>query len=104
MINFEKYDSEMLVARGKYSTVRKEHEQAKKELSQLVGKLTSFASQILRKMQPDFDDEVADINDLLELAKWTIAEVEKTSSRISSLAQQKESLRSTAWPTKDDPF
>tara|TARA_R110000868_G_C10972514_1_gene770268 strand:- start:5406 stop:5714 length:309 start_codon:yes stop_codon:yes gene_type:complete len=101
MINFENYDSEMLLARGKYSTIRKEHEQAKKELSQLVGKLTSCASQILRKMQPDFDDVPASQSDLLELARWTITEMEQTAARITSLAQQKEDLRSIAWPSAE---
>ena len=101
MINFEKFDSEMLLARGKYSTVRKEHEQAKKELSQLVGKLTSCASQILRKMQPDFGDAPDDITDLLELGRWTISEMEKTAARITSLAQQKEDFRSIAWPSAE---
>lgn len=90
----------MLLARGQYATVRSAHEDAKKELSVLCGKLSGSSAQILRKMQPDNDalPDHAEVVDLLTACRWTIDEIEKTTARIESLSAQKASIKPIAWP------
>lgn len=100
MINLESLSPTMLLARGQYATVRSAHEDAKKELSVLCGKMGGAAAQILRKMQPDNDSTPpsAEIADLLTACRWTIDEIEKTTARIESLSQQRASIKPIAWP------
>lgn len=100
MIDLAIISEEVLRHRGAYSTVRAAHEDAKKELQILCGKLSTFAAQILRKMQPDNDvapDEVA-IAELLAGCRSTVYDIEQATTRIESLARQRAELKPLAWP------
>lgn len=100
MIDLESLSPTMLLARGSYATVRSAHEDAKKELQVLCGKMGATSAQILRKMQPDNDavpDGVA-IADLLAVCRSTIDEIERTTASIEALAKQRADLKPMAWP------
>ncbi len=100
MIDISAISPTTLQSRGAYSTVRGAHEDAKKELQILCGKLSATSVQVLRKMQPDNDDALdnAAIADLLAVCRWTVDEIEKTAALIDSLARQRADLKPLAWP------
>ncbi|MBV8060809.1 MAG: hypothetical protein JO253_04705 [Alphaproteobacteria bacterium] len=90
---------EVLLARGKYSTVRAEHEDAKKSLQILCGKLTSAGTQLLRMAQPDGDGpmDTKNVSMALQTARNTIGEIESCIAYIDSLAIQRAELKPIAW-------
>lgn len=85
------------LARGDYSTVRAAHEDAKKALSVHCGALSSIASQVLRRMQPDNDSDIADVADLIADGRKTLDVMEQTTAMIESLAKQRRELKAKAW-------
>lgn len=85
------------IAKGEYSIVRAAHEDAKKELQMLCGKLQSFASQVLRKMQPDHDAEPEGVDNLIFGARNALADIEACAKEIESLAKQRAELKKQAW-------
>lgn len=97
MIDLTQIAPETIIARGEYATVRAEHEDAKKKLSILCGQLSSAASQVLRRMQPDNDDVPDSVDDLLTSARNTLTEMDLCVMRIESLAQQRAELKQVAW-------
>jgi hypothetical protein len=97
MIDLESISPTVLLARGQYSTVRAEHEDQKKSLQILCGKLSSLSSQILRKMQPDNEGIPETVADLLTMGRWTLDEIENTTQQIESLAKQRAELKKEAW-------
>lgn len=100
MLDLSSISPTTLLARGQYATVRSAHEDAKKELAILCGKLGATSAQILRKMQPDNDaaPDSAVIADLLTTCRWTVDEIEKTTTRIDALARQRSDIKPLAWP------
>jgi hypothetical protein len=97
MIDLSKIDESTLLARGSYSTVRAAHEDRKKELSVLCGKLQTIAAQILRKLQPDNDDVPESVADLLCSAREAVSNIETRVELIESLAKQRAELKKKAW-------
>lgn len=89
----------VLLARGKYSTVRAEHEDAKKSLQILCGKLTSAGTQLLRMAQPDGDAKIdaANVSMALQTARNTVDEIEACIAYIDALALQRLALKPEAW-------
>jgi len=87
----------LLLARGKYSTIRAAHEDQLKRLQILTGQLSSAGSQILRLMQPE-DGEPCDISGLLKDARATIDQIQQCADQINELATQKAELKPKAWP------
>lgn len=99
MINFSEIDTDTIMARGQYATVRGAHEDEKKRLSVLCGQLSSASSQILRYMQPP-DDETPDaaaVQGMLHAARSVINDIEKCVSSIEDLALQRGALKKPAW-------
>ena len=88
---------DLLLARGRYSTVRAAHEDQLKRLQVLTGQLSAFGSQMLRFMQPA-DGEPCDITGLIKDAKHTLESIEACASGINELAQQRAELKPIAWP------
>jgi len=88
---------DLLLARGRYSTVRAAHEDELKRLSILTGQLSAIGSQTLRIMQPA-DGEPCDIGALLKDARTTVDAIEQCSVRIIELAVQRKALKAEAWP------
>lgn len=97
MLNLADIDQAVLLARGEYSTVRAAHEDAKKSLQMLCGQLSSTASQVLRRMQPDNDDVPDSVESLLTVGRQTLDMMQETASRIESLARQRAELKGKAW-------
>lgn len=100
MIDLTQIDSGTLMARGAYSTVRAAHEDAKKNLQILCGKLSSIASQVLRRMQPDNDDVPESVDELFKSAKATLTAMDDCVKQIETLAQQRADLKQQAWGRK----
>lgn len=98
MIDLDKIDESLLIARGQYSTVRSEHEDAKKSLATMCGELSSCATRILKRLQPDNDAVPESVEELIASAKSSIDAIELCVSNITSLAQQRAKLRPIAWP------
>ncbi|MDB5937473.1 MAG: hypothetical protein JWQ01_4817 [Massilia sp.] len=99
-MNLDEIGDVVLLARGKYSTVRGAHEDAKKSLQMLCGQLSTAAVKVLRRMQPDNDDVPDSVDDLLSDARSTIVLMEKCVTEIESLAQQRSDLKAQAWGGK----
>lgn len=97
MIDLSTIPEEVRRARGDYSTVRAAHEDAKKSLQMLCGQLSSAASQILRRMQPDNDDVPESVETLIAGARNTLVLMEACTAEIESLARQRADLKSAAW-------
>jgi hypothetical protein len=96
-MNFDDFDQDLLLARGKYATTRAAHEDQLKRLQILTGQLSSAGSQILRLMQPE-DGEPCDISGLLKDARATIDQIQQCADQINELATQKAELKPKAWP------
>jgi hypothetical protein len=90
-------DDELMIARGRYSTVRGAHEDAKLALSKLCGQLGASAAQILRRMQPDSDDVPERVEDLLEGCRNTLTLMDACVVEIEELAKQRAALKGAAW-------
>jgi hypothetical protein len=97
MFDLTTIPDEVRRARGDYSTVRAAHEDSKKDLQMLCGKLSSVAAQVLRKMQPDNDEVPDSVESLISAGRDTLAMMEQCSARIESLAKQKAELKPLAW-------
>jgi hypothetical protein len=89
--------NDVIMARGKYSTIRSAHEDSKKALQVLCGKLSSVSSRTLRQMQPDNDVEPESVADLLAEGRKALDDIEATCKVIAALAQQRAELRPLAW-------
>jgi len=100
MIDLATIPAATLENRGAYSTVRAAHEDSKKSLQMLCGQLSTCATQVLRRMQPDNDDVPASVDDLLKLARSTIDQIEACVNQIESLAVQRAALKPLAWGGK----
>lgn len=100
MLDLDQIGDEILLARGKYSTVRGAHEDAKKSLQMLCGQLSTAAVKVLRRMQPDNDDVPDSVDDLISGARNTIVLMEECTAEIESLAQQRHDLKALAWGQK----
>lgn len=90
-------DSEILLARGRYATVRGQHEDKKKELSMLCGQLQACASQLLRRMQPDNDEVPMTPDDVIKTAYEALGAIATCATEIEALARQRADLKQTAW-------
>lgn len=97
MINLADIDESLLIARGKYSTIRANHEDCKKALSIESGKLQSIASQVLKRMQPDNDEVPESVSDLLLKGRAHIDEMERIVADIEELAALRKELKREAW-------
>lgn len=92
--------ADLLMARGKYATVRSEHEDAKKRMQMLCGLLGATSAQILRAIQPDNDGipDASSIGSLLASGRNTLSEIEACAAMIADLAEQRSDLKRVAWP------
>lgn len=97
MLDLSTIPAEVLNARGAYSTVRAAHEDEKKALQMLCGRLSSIAAQVLRTMQPDNDDVPDSVETLIASGRETLQMMEQCAGRIESLAKQRQELKVTAW-------
>lgn len=102
MIDLTSIDTETIIARGQYATVRSAHEDEKKNLSILCGQLSSTASQVLRYMQPDGDatPEINGVLEMLSAARDTLTKIDVCVANIETLAMQRGALKQAAWGAK----
>lgn len=89
----------VLLARGKYSTVRAEHEDAKKQLQILCGRLSSIGSQILRQAQPSGEQELhsGDVAEQIMAGRVALDEIQACIANIEQLQAQRKALKPEAW-------
>lgn len=97
MVDLNQLPIELMLLRGQFATIRSMHEDGKKELQQLCGKLGSISAQILRAMQPENDGAPSDVCSLLDNARTTLDNIEIASMLIASLAKQRAELKPKAW-------
>ena len=100
MLDLSTIPANVLLARGHYATVRSEHENAKKALQVLTGKLSSVSSRVLRQMQPDNDAEPESVEQLLADGRTTLDDIEGTCKMIADLSHQRAELKPLAWGRK----
>lgn len=98
MLSLDKLSDELLINRGKYASVRAAHEDSKKQLQILCGKLGATSAQILRAMQPDNDGVPANVGELMDTCRTTMDLIESMTMQIQALAQQRADLKPLAWP------
>ncbi len=97
MLDLQDMPADLMILRGQYATVRSAHEDSKKQLQILCGKLGASAAQILRKMQPDNDAEPVDVVEMLGACRLAIDAMEITTLNIQALAKQRAELKPKAW-------
>lgn len=98
MLDLNELPQALLLARGQYATVRSAHEDSKKQLQILCGKLGATSAQILRAMQPDNDGVPANVGELMDTCRTTMDLIESMTMQIQALAQQRADLKPLAWP------
>lgn len=98
-MNLDEIPAEVLLARGKYATVRGAQEDSKKELSILCGGVSSTASQILRAMQPDNNSQpdMAAVLTWIEHCTKLLSKVEDCAHDIDNYDSQRRALKPLAW-------
>ena len=90
--------SDLLLFRGQYATIRAAHEEEKKRLQILCGALSSASSAILRASQPDDSVvKMSEIQELIEKAKTTLANINDCTNNITQLSEQRAELKPKAW-------
>lgn len=89
----------LMLARGKFSTIRAAHEDEKKKLAMLCGQMGAIAPQILRYMQPDNDNtpEIGAVLGLLSLGRETLDRIEESVGEIEVLSIHRAQLKKDAW-------
>ena len=87
-----------MILRGRYSTIRAEHEDCKRSMSILCGRLQSVAAQVLKRMQPDNDEVPESVDGLLEDGRKALDNIDALALRIESLSTQRKTLKPLAWP------
>ncbi len=100
MLDLNELPQALLLARGQYATVRSAHEDSKKQLQILCGKLGATSAQILRAMQPDNDGVPVGVGELMATCRLTLDSIESLTVQIEALAQQRADLKPVAWPKK----
>jgi len=102
MLDLTTIDTETLIARGQYSTVRGAHEDEKKRLAVLTGQFSAVSYQVLRCMQPDNDalPNMEVVRELLATGREALARIEQCVADIEGLALQKAALKAAAWGRK----
>lgn len=100
MIDIDSMDADLLLARGKYATVRSLHEDAKKQMQILCGGLSATAAQILRAVQPDNDalHDEQHVAQLIDACETALRNIEVCTLNIRELAEQRAALKPLAWP------
>lgn len=99
MIDFNTIDQAEVIAKGQYSIVRAEHENAKKRLAVMCGAFAAIAPQVLRMAQPD-GDAIPDgeaIGKLLADGGKLLSKISFQITEIEGLAQQRAALKVSAW-------
>jgi hypothetical protein len=90
---------DLMVARGKYSTIRAEHEDAKKELQLLCSALMALPQQILKNGQDD-EMKVDSAFELVKAAGEILKQLDRHLLVVKQLEQQRAELKLAAWPKK----
>jgi hypothetical protein len=91
-------DTDLMLARGKYSTLNAEHRECLKKLQMLTGSLSSAAAQVLHGVQPRDDSQAIDVSATLGMGRGLLDEIERCVMRIAELAKQRAELKPQAWP------
>lgn len=96
MIDFDTIDSQTVLYRGQYATVRSAHEAALKDLQITCSNLSGFATGILRAAQPDADQSFPD-KEAFDQGRKIIDQIEQIATNVQSLHDQRKTLKKLAW-------
>jgi len=97
MLDFSTLSDEVLINRGKYSTVRARHEDSKKKLQVMCGELMCLSHKILNLGQSDDTEEIQESILYLEKQKELVEKVFDHLAFMQSLSHQRKSLKELAW-------
>lgn len=101
MIDLDQIDPALILARGKYATIRSAHEEAKKQLQILCGGLSASSAQVLRAMQPDNGEpDMEHVRALLANCRAAIEKIDTCADEIQALSEQRTALKPEAWPRR----
>lgn len=95
MLNLDDISQEVLIARGKYSTVKGEHEEAKRKLHGLCSRLQIAMTVTLKRSTSNPPEDVSD--EILQM-RQLLDEIDRVTVRIESLSAQRKALKEAAWP------
>lgn len=90
-------DDALMLARGRYSTIRSEHEASKEHLQKLTGQVAALASQILKRAQPADNSQPIDVSEQVGACRQALDEIEQCVARCAELAKQRAELKPAAW-------
>ena len=91
-------DTDLMLARGKYSTLNAEHRECMKKLQLLTGSLSSVSAQVLYGVQPKDESQAIDVSAAIGMGRGLLDEIDRCVMRIAELAKQRATLKSIAWP------
>lgn len=88
----------LMLARGRYSTIRAAHEDSKKQLAVLCGALQAVSTKVLFQMQPREEEIPVSVSMLVEQGREVLTKIEACAREIEALAIQRAALKGEAWP------
>jgi hypothetical protein len=88
----------LLLARGRYSTLRAMHEDEMKRMQILCGQLQAGAAYVLKLVQPADDSEAIEVSAILQQSRSVLDQIEESAKKIAELAAAKAALKPIAWP------
>ena len=91
-------DTDLMLARGKYSTLNAEHREIMKKLQMLTGSLSSVSAQVLYGVQPKDESQDIDVSAAIGMGRGLLDEIDRCVMRIAELAKQRTALKPIAWP------
>jgi hypothetical protein len=94
-MDLSQFDTEVLLARGKYSTVRAEHERLKIELQKLCSSIQGDLNAVLKAAT---GNTPVDCSEGIESIRETLNSILSIASQCGVLVQQKEELKLIAYP------
>lgn len=99
MLDLDTIDPALMLARGKYATVRSAHEESKKQLAILCGGLSAASAQVLNAMQPKVGEpDMAHVKALVASCRASIDKIDACADEVSALSEQRAALKPIAWP------
>lgn len=90
-------DTDLMLARGKYSTLNAEYKDCLKKLQMLTGSLSSVSAQVLYAAQPKDEAQAIDVSAALGMGRGLIDEIDRCCMRLAELAKQRNELKPIAW-------
>lgn len=102
MIDLAQIPEELILARGRYATVRAAHEDEKARMAKLGGNLNSLVSMLVKMVQPDEGNEfgLQQLDNIIDAMRENVTLMAECGGKIHSLGAQRNQLKEEAWPKR----